>query len=72
KKLLLDTQNGFRPTYRTINNPLILKTLIDKAKAMGKPLYFAYMDWTNAFITTNRPMLWIKLASMGVKGSMID
>ncbi|KAF5371085.1 hypothetical protein D9757_010790 [Collybiopsis confluens] len=72
KKLLPDSQNGFRPTYRTTNNPLILKTLIDKAASQKRPLYFAYMDWRNAFPTTHRPMLWIKLASMGVKGPIID
>ncbi|KAJ3809850.1 hypothetical protein F5876DRAFT_26883, partial [Lentinula aff. lateritia] len=62
----------FRPTYRTTNNPLILRTMIDKAKSLGTPLYFAYMDWTNAFPSTDRSVMWIKLFSMGVKGPMID
>ncbi|KAJ3806070.1 hypothetical protein F5876DRAFT_23572, partial [Lentinula aff. lateritia] len=70
--LLPSTQNGFRPGYRTTNNPFILKTMVDTAKAMGKPLYVAYMDWTHAFPLTNRPMMWMKLNRMGIRGPLID
>ncbi|KAJ3854777.1 hypothetical protein EV368DRAFT_36143, partial [Lentinula lateritia] len=71
ENLLPNAQNGFRPTYRTTNNPLISWTMVDKARSQHKTLYFAYMDWTNAFPSTNRSMLWIKLSAMGVKGPMI-
>ncbi|KAF5338837.1 hypothetical protein D9757_014693 [Collybiopsis confluens] len=72
KNLLPWSQNGFRPGLRTTNNPFIVKTLIDKARAQKKPLYIAFMDWTNAFPSTDRPTMWTKLFSMGVKGPMID
>ncbi|KAJ3846584.1 hypothetical protein EV368DRAFT_14903, partial [Lentinula lateritia] len=71
-QLIPDSQDGFRPTYQTTNNPLILRTMVDKAEALGNPLYFAYMDWTNAFPSTDRSVMWIKLFSLGVKGPMID
>jgi Reverse transcriptase (RNA-dependent DNA polymerase) len=39
---------------------------------MGKPLYVVYMDLKNAFPSTDRPTLWIKLHEMGFRGVMID
>ncbi|KLO04485.1 hypothetical protein SCHPADRAFT_796585, partial [Schizopora paradoxa] len=67
-----DLQNGFRPGYRTHNNSFILKCAIDKAKAMNKPLYVAFVDLTNAFPSTNREALWWKLYCKGVRGPIFD
>ncbi|EJD46617.1 hypothetical protein AURDEDRAFT_33865, partial [Auricularia subglabra TFB-10046 SS5] len=71
-KILPPSQNGFRPGYRTANNVLILRCLIDKAKATGKTLYVATVDLTNAFPSTDRATLWLKLYRLGVRGKIFD
>ncbi|VDC04317.1 unnamed protein product [Peniophora sp. CBMAI 1063] len=70
--LLPPTQNGFRQGYRTANNALVLRCLIEKAHAMKIPLYVAFVDVTNAFPSTDRDLLWVKLHRMGISGPMID
>ncbi|KAJ7127264.1 hypothetical protein C8R43DRAFT_897521, partial [Mycena crocata] len=65
------TQNGFQPDLRTNSNPFVLLCLIDKAEALGKPLYVAYLDLKNAFPGTDRSTLWVKLAKLGISGPMI-
>lgn len=49
RDILPQSQNGFRKGYRTINNVFILRCLIDKARAMGRRLYVATVDITNAY-----------------------
>ncbi|KAF9031550.1 hypothetical protein BDZ89DRAFT_906009, partial [Hymenopellis radicata] len=70
--LIPDYQNGFRPGYRTNNNPFILRCAKDWAKAHRRPLYTAVVDASNAFPWTNRETLWLKLQSMGMGGPLFD
>lgn len=68
-----DSQNGFRPGRRTQNCPFILRTAIDKARALKDVLYVAFMDPTNAFPSTNRPTLWRVLYDNDhARGPVID
>lgn len=60
-KLVPPSQNGFRKHFRTNNNAFILRCAIEKAKSMGKTLYVATIDLTNAFPSTDRSTLWLKL-----------
>ncbi|KAJ7208418.1 hypothetical protein B0H12DRAFT_995449, partial [Mycena haematopus] len=66
------TQNGFQDKLRTNDNVFVLSCVIDKADALQKPLYVAYLDLKNAFPGTDRATLWVKLASMGISGPMIE
>jgi hypothetical protein len=66
------TQNGFQDNLRTNDNVFVLLCLIDKAESLGKPLYAAYLDLKNAFPGTDRSTLWVKLATMGISGPMIE
>ncbi|KAJ7844996.1 hypothetical protein B0H14DRAFT_3455221 [Mycena olivaceomarginata] len=66
------TQNGFQAFLRTNSNPFVLLCLIDKAEALGKPLYVAYLDFKNAFRGTDRSTLWGKLEKLGITGPMIE
>jgi hypothetical protein len=66
------TQNGFQDSLRTNDNVFVLLCLIDKAQSLKKPLYVAYLDLKNAFSGTDRSILWVKLATMGVSGPMIE
>ncbi|EJD36321.1 hypothetical protein AURDEDRAFT_74356, partial [Auricularia subglabra TFB-10046 SS5] len=70
--ILPPSQNGFRKGYRTTNNVFILRCLIDKARSLGKTLYVATIDITNAFPSTNRPTLWLKLRALGMQGRIYD
>jgi hypothetical protein len=37
-----------------------------------KPLYVAYLDLKNVLLGTDRSTLWVKLATMGISGLMIE
>ncbi|KAF5386614.1 hypothetical protein D9615_001545 [Tricholomella constricta] len=70
--ILPDTQNGFRPHYRTNNNSFILRCAIERARATGKTIYIAFIDLENAFPSTDIPLLWTKLYRKGVAGPIFD
>ncbi|KAF5382677.1 hypothetical protein D9615_003053 [Tricholomella constricta] len=70
--VLPDSQNGFRPKYRTNNNSFILRCAIERARASGKDLYIAFVDLENAFPSTDLSILWTKLYSAGVSGPLFD
>ncbi|KAJ7704821.1 hypothetical protein B0H17DRAFT_889187, partial [Mycena rosella] len=70
--LIPDWQNGFRPGYRTNNNPLILQCLRDWAKAHGHDLYIAAVDTSNAFPSMDQPTLWLKLFRLGMGAAIFD
>ncbi|VDC05393.1 unnamed protein product [Peniophora sp. CBMAI 1063] len=59
--LLPPTQSGLRQRYCTANNALVVRRFIEKARAMKTPLYVASVDVTNAFPSTDRDRLWVKL-----------
>jgi hypothetical protein len=65
-------QNGFRPGYRTNNNPFILWCLKEWARAQGHILFVASVDFTNTFPSTDQPTLWLKLFCMGMGGKTLD
>ncbi|KAJ7722801.1 hypothetical protein B0H16DRAFT_1431231, partial [Mycena metata] len=72
RRLIPPGQNGFRPGYRTNNNPFILRCLKEWARAHGYTLYVACVDFTNAFPSTDQPTLWLKLFRMGMGGKIFD
>ncbi|EJD45854.1 hypothetical protein AURDEDRAFT_63863, partial [Auricularia subglabra TFB-10046 SS5] len=72
ENLLPRTQNGFRPQFRTENNPFILRAAIEQAWSNKKPLYVAFVDLRNAFPSVNHDILWHKLRNLGVSGPVFD
>jgi hypothetical protein len=66
------SQNGFRKTYRTNNNTFVLRCMIERARAEGRTLWVAFLDITNAFPSTNRNLLWVKLYNLGISGKLFD
>jgi len=70
--LLPASQNGFRPGHRANDNVFIFKTAVEKAKRLGKPVFAAFIDLTNAFPLVDRPSLWAKLVNMGMSGPLFD
>jgi hypothetical protein len=70
--ILPDSQNGFRTGYRTNNNAFVLRCAVDRARATGEPLYAGFVDFTNAFPSTDLPSLWVKLYGLGMAGPLFD
>lgn len=67
-----NVQNGFRPSARTVDNLFVLRCAIDQARANKSPLYVAFIDLSNAFPSTVREALWMKLWNWGVRGPIFD
>jgi len=50
-------QTRFRKDYHTIDQLLILQTLIEQSKAKKKPFYWCFVDFKNAFDIMPREVL---------------
>ncbi|KAF5335681.1 hypothetical protein D9611_009573 [Ephemerocybe angulata] len=70
--LIPPSQNGFRAGYRTNNNMFMLRCAVDKARALGRPLYVAFVDMTNTFPSMDQATLWLKLRPWGAGGPLFD
>jgi exonuclease III len=70
--IIPETQNGFRKGFRTNNNAFILRCSIDKAHALGTPLFVVFADLSNAFPSTEHSTLWIKMRRHGAGGKIFD
>lgn len=66
------TQNGFRSTYRTENNPFILRVAQETAHCESRPLYTAFVDLRNAFPSVDQSILWMKMLDKGISGPVFD
>ncbi|VDC04957.1 unnamed protein product [Peniophora sp. CBMAI 1063] len=69
--ILPASQNGFRHGFRTNNNVFVLRTILEKYRD-EQPVYIAFIDISNAFPSTNRDILFVKLQRMGCVGPVID
>ena len=70
-------QAGFRQDFRTTNNTLILRSLIDKQKQTRKKgkcgkLHCCFVDFKKAFNTVPCAVLWQVLEELGVCGRIPD
>ncbi|KZV83868.1 hypothetical protein EXIGLDRAFT_598666, partial [Exidia glandulosa HHB12029] len=70
--ILPESQNGFRPGYRTENNAFILRVAAEKAHRLGHPLYVTFVDLSNAFPSVNHSILWLKFIHSKITGPIID
>ena len=68
---LCRTYSGFKNGRSTIDNDFILNGIIEKHRALNKPLYICYIDFKSAFDFVNRHALLFKLLNRGVKGKML-
>ncbi|KAK0235257.1 hypothetical protein EDD85DRAFT_773440 [Armillaria nabsnona] len=69
---LLESQNGFRRGYHTMNNPFILCIAINKALVEHCTLYVAFPDLTNAFLSTDHVSLWSMMYKKGIASPLFD
>ncbi|XP_077984642.1 uncharacterized protein LOC144439242 [Glandiceps talaboti] len=66
-----DNQSGFRKYHSTVDNILILKTLIEKMRVEKKKLYVCFIDFQKAFDYVDRAGLFVKLIKSGIKGKFM-
>lgn len=67
---LTDFQNGFREKRNTIDHLSTVTSIIENRKAMKKSTFLAFVDFSKAYDTINRDLLWTKLKSYGINGKM--
>eukprot|EP00245_Coleochaete_scutata_P010377 TRINITY_DN3619_c0_g1_i11.p1 TRINITY_DN3619_c0_g1~~TRINITY_DN3619_c0_g1_i11.p1 ORF type:complete len:1206 (-),score=200.47 TRINITY_DN3619_c0_g1_i11:736-4353(-) len=65
-------QAGFRKGFGTAQHLFMLRVLTDKVRGKAwKKLYCAFVDFSKAFDTIPRDMLWKRLGEVGIEGSML-
>ena len=69
-KLDYPWQNGFKQGSRATDNLFIFNAVLDKYKALKRPLYICYIDFKSAFDFVNRHALLFKLLSKGFTGKI--
>ena len=65
-------QAGFRKDHRCSDNVFILRALIEKANASKGSLYICFVDFSKAFDTIPRKLLWERLRELRVHGNMME
>ena len=63
-------QNSFKQGSRTTDNLFIFNVILDKYKALKRPLYVCYVDFKSAFHYINRHALLFKLMTQGFTGKI--
>lgn len=69
---LTDFQNGFREKRSTIDHLSTITSIIENRKFMKKSTYIAFVDFSKAYDTINRELLWTKLQSHGINGKILQ
>ena len=67
-----DSQNGFRKGRSTIDQIQSLTSLIDTRKLKGKSTFAAFIDFSKAYDSTDRHMLFQKLQNVGLNGNILN
>ena len=65
-------QAEFRKYHRCSDHLLALRTLIEQQRSRTKKLYACFVDFTKAYDTIPRDLLWQKLERLGVHGWFLD
>jgi exonuclease III len=71
KHLRANSQAGFRKDHRTSDQLFIHRTIIETSAFEKKSLFCAYIDYSKAFDTIPRNLLWERLAEIGIHGHML-
>lgn len=69
--VITDAQFGFRPGFGTVDAIFALISVIFKSLSANKRLYCCFVDYTKAFDTVQRLMLWYKLSKIGFQGKLL-
>ncbi|MEW8547938.1 MAG: reverse transcriptase family protein, partial [Candidatus Thiodiazotropha sp.] len=66
--ILSDPQNGFRKGRSTIDHVLSLTSIIDTRKLKRQSTFAAFIDFSKAYDSINRELLFRKLSDLGLNG----
>ncbi len=69
--VLNQNQAGFRSGYATVDHIFTLNSIIQRYKSEGRKVYCAFIDFSKAFDTVNRTVLYYKLQKEGVSPKFI-
>ena len=69
-----EAQSGFRPQRSTTEQIWSLQQVIDRARSAmpGGRLYCCFVDFSKAFDSVPRPLLWQTLRKLGVRAEYVD
>ena len=70
-QILTESQFGFRPSYSTTDTCFTLYSLIGRIKSKQK-IYCAFVDFSTAFDSINRQILFTKLIEYGISSKMLN
>ena len=70
--IVSDSQAGFRKGWGTIDNIVIIQSIVDYSLEQGEKVYCAFIDLRKAFDYLNGDCLWFKLLKSGIRGNMYD
>ena len=65
-------QAGFRADHRCSDQLMVLRTLVEQERVEKHPLYVCFVDFTKAYDSVPRDLLWDKLERTGVRGKFLQ
>ena len=69
-QIMSEAQAGFRKGYSTTDQIFTLKCIVELFLCQGRRLVCTFVDYSKAFDSINRAMLWKKLILYGVSGKV--
>ncbi len=69
--LIIDGQNSFIPGQSCIDQISTLTNIMETRKNMKKSTFTAFIDFSKAFDSINRNLLWRKLQHLGIPDKML-
>ena len=70
-KIMSEAQAGFRKGYSTTDQIFTLKCIVELFLCQGRRLFCTFVDYSKAFDSINRAILWKKLISCGISGKVL-
>ena len=66
-----DSQHGYRNERGTIDGIFTVRQLMEKSREQSRNLYIVFIDFTKAFDTVNRPLLFKLLSKIGCPPNLL-
>ena len=70
--IISEAQAGFRKGYSTIDHIYTLKCIVDVFLCQGRLLFCTFIDYSKAFDSINRTLLWKKILLFGITGKVFS
>lgn len=72
RRIVLETQTGFRKGKSTVDNIFVMDSVLQKYISSRGYIYGIFVDFRRAFDGISREMLWFKLSRMGMSMKTIE